>query len=80
VADNGIGFDEKYSEKIFNIFQRLEGANFKGTGVGLAICRKIAQRHSGDIIARSTPGKGSVFIVTLPFSIPGYISNKEIGN
>lgn len=66
IVDNGIGFDEKYAEKIFNIFQRLESANYKGTGVGLAICKKIVQRHGGEIVAKSVPGHGSEFIVTLP--------------
>jgi two-component system sensor kinase FixL len=63
--DNGIGFDEKYLDKIFNIFQRLEVKKYEGSGVGLAICRKIASRHGGNITAKSAPGKGSVFIVTL---------------
>ncbi len=63
--DNGIGFDEKYNDRIFNIFQRLEGQKYEGTGIGLAVCRKIAQRHRGDIIAKSVIGKGSTFIVTL---------------
>jgi two-component system, LuxR family, sensor kinase FixL len=67
VADNGIGFDEKYVERIFNIFQRLE-TNYKGTGVGLAICKKIVQRHGGEISANSSPGHGSKFIVTLPYT------------
>lgn len=67
VEDNGIGFDEKYLDRIFTIFQRLHGRmEYEGTGIGLAICRKIANRHGGDITARSTPGKGSTFIVTLP--------------
>jgi two-component system sensor kinase FixL len=66
VEDNGIGFDVKYLDRIFNIFQRLEGRTFEGSGVGLAICRKIAQRHGGEITAESEPGKGSTFIVTLP--------------
>ncbi|MBT34590.1 MAG: PAS domain-containing sensor histidine kinase [Thalassobius sp.] len=63
--DNGIGFDEKYLDKIFNIFQRLEGKKYPGSGIGLSICKKIAQRHNGDITAKSEIGKGSTFIVKL---------------
>ena len=70
VEDNGIGFDEKYLDKIFNIFQRLEGQKYEGSGVGLAICRKIAMRHGGDITARSQPGVGTRFIVTLSLRQP----------
>lgn len=68
VEDNGIGFDERYLSKIFQPFQRLHGRSspYEGTGMGLAICRKIAERHGGSITARSAPGKGSAFIVTLP--------------
>jgi PAS domain S-box-containing protein len=67
VQDNGIGFDEKYMDKVFAVFQRLHGrTEYEGTGVGLAVCRRIADRHHGTIIARSHPGKGSTFIVTLP--------------
>ncbi|MGZ4056036.1 MAG: PAS domain S-box protein [Bacteroidia bacterium] len=63
--DNGIGFDEKYNDRIFNIFQRLDGKKHEGSGIGLAICRKICMKHGGNIIAKSSVGKGSEFIVTL---------------
>jgi len=67
VQDNGIGFDEKYMDKIFAVFQRLHGrTEYEGTGVGLAVCRSIVDRHHGTITARSQPGKGATFIVTLP--------------
>lgn len=67
VEDNGIGFDEKYLDRIFTIFQRLHGRHeFEGTGIGLAICRKIVDRHGGTITAKSREGSGSKFIVTLP--------------
>lgn len=66
VRDNGIGFDQKYSDKIFNIFQRLHGAEYEGTGIGLAICRKVVERHQGSIRATSQPGEGTVFEIELP--------------
>lgn len=67
VKDDGIGFDEKYLEKIFTIFQRLHGrTEYEGTGIGLAICRKIVGNHGGFITARSEENKGSIFIVVLP--------------
>jgi signal transduction histidine kinase len=67
VKDNGIGFDGAYAERIFQLFQRLHGrAEFDGTGMGLAICRKIVERHGGHIMAHSQPGCGSEFVVTLP--------------
>lgn len=67
VSDNGIGFDEKYAEQIFNVFQRLHGKNeFEGTGIGLAICKKIVTHHGGVIAARSIEDIGSNFIVILP--------------
>jgi len=67
VEDNGIGFDEKYLDRIFQPFQRLHGrGHYEGTGMGLAICRKIVERHGGTITAKSTPGKGATFIITLP--------------
>ncbi len=67
VQDNGIGFDEKYRDRIFQIFQRLHGRNeYEGTGIGLAICRKIVDRHGGSITANSSPGAGAKFVITLP--------------
>ena len=67
VADNGIGFDEKYLDRIFNVFQRLHGRNeYEGTGMGLAIARKLVLYHGGEITAQSKPGAGACFIVTLP--------------
>ena len=67
VSDNGIGFDEKYADRIFTMFERLHGrAAYEGTGIGLAICRKIAHRHGGEIRANSVPGAGAQFVVTLP--------------
>jgi PAS domain S-box-containing protein len=68
VEDDGIGFDEQYLNKIFLPFQRLHGrsSEYKGVGMGLAICKKIVERHGGEITAKSELGKGSTFIVTLP--------------
>ena len=67
VTDNGIGFEQEYAERIFGIFQRLHGRSaFQGTGVGLAICRKICERHGGSIVARGRPGGGATFTVVLP--------------
>jgi len=67
ITDNGIGFDEKYLDRIFTVFQRLHGRNtYEGTGVGLAVCRRIVERHGGSITARSQPNRGATFIVKLP--------------
>jgi signal transduction histidine kinase len=67
VADNGIGFDEKDLARIFQPFQRLHTRDeYPGSGIGLAVCRKILQRHGGDITARSRPGAGATFLITLP--------------
>jgi light-regulated signal transduction histidine kinase (bacteriophytochrome) len=67
VEDNGIGFDEKYRDRIFQIFQRLHGrSEYEGTGIGLAICRKIVDRHNGVVTAHSSPGAGAKFIILMP--------------
>lgn len=67
VMDNGIGLDTKYSDRIFQMFQRLHGRNaYEGTGIGLAICRKIVERHGGMITVESQIDQGATFIITLP--------------
>lgn len=67
VSDNGIGFEEIYLDRIFEVFQRLHGRHdYEGTGMGLAICRKIVERHGGTITARSALGQGATFVVNLP--------------
>ena len=76
VEDNGIGFDEKYLDKIFAVFQRLHGRNeYEGTGVGLAVCRRITDRHGGTITAKSKQGEGAKFIVTVPVR---HLAQKEL--
>lgn len=82
VEDNGIGFDMQYAEKIFAPFQRLHGRSmYRGTGMGLAIVRRIVERHGGRITARGTPGEGAVFVMTLPLRQPsGDRSNGNQGS
>jgi signal transduction histidine kinase len=71
IADNGIGFDEKHRERMFELFARLHPkGGYEGTGLGLAICKKVAERHGGSITAHSTVGRGSEFVVTLPLRRP----------
>ncbi|NJM76150.1 MAG: hypothetical protein HC852_10605 [Acaryochloridaceae cyanobacterium RU_4_10] len=75
VADNGIGFEQKYTDRIFRVFQRLHSrSDYDGTGIGLAVCAKIAERHGGTISAEGILGQGATFIVTFPFQ------QSEIGN
>jgi PAS domain S-box-containing protein len=71
MSDNGIGFDEKYLDRIFKVFQRLHGrTEYEGTGIGLAVCAKIVERHGGQLTAQSAPGEGATFILSLPLKQP----------
>lgn len=78
LIDNGIGFEEQYTDKVFNLFQRLHGRDeYSGTGIGLALCRKIIERHGGKIEAKSQPGEGSEFIIHIPLQQPQFDPSEE---
>ena len=80
VSDNGIGFDQSFAEKIFAPFQRLHGrSEYKGTGIGLAVCRRIVERHNGQITATSAPGKGATFSIIMPKDSEPFGSNNNNG-
>jgi signal transduction histidine kinase len=67
ISDNGIGFDNKFASKIFTIFQRLHGkSDYEGSGIGLAICKKIIENHEGTIFAEGKPGEGATFTIIIP--------------
>ncbi len=71
VEDRGIGFSPEDAERIFQPFQRLVGlSEYEGSGIGLSICRRIVERHAGNITAVSVPGQGTTFVVTLPAAHP----------
>ena len=80
VSDNGIGFEQSFAEKIFAPFQRLHGrSEYKGTGIGLAVCRRIVERHNGQITAVSSPGKGATFSIIIPKNSEPFGSNNNNG-
>lgn len=78
VEDNGIGFEQSFAEKIFAPFQRLHGrSTYKGTGIGLAVCRRIVERHNGQINAFSEPGKGARFVIIIPVNGEPFATHNE---
>ena len=80
VNDNGIGFDQSFAEKIFAPFQRLHGrSEYKGTGIGLAVCRRIVERHNGQITAISAPGHGATFSIVIPVDSDPFGTNNNNG-
>ncbi len=78
IADNGIGFDKKYADKIFNIFQRLEGNKYEGSGIGLTICKRIVTSHGGMITVQSEEEKGTTFYVLLPIIQNGDLNHGDL--
>lgn len=80
VSDNGIGFDPRFASRVFTPFQRLHGRNeYSGSGIGLAVCRRVVERHGGTISAESRPGHGSIFTVELPRFQSHAISHSDEG-
>jgi len=78
IVDDGIGFDPKYRDKIFGPFQRLHGRGvYDGTGIGLAICRSIVERHHGTLDVQSAVGEGTTFVLTLPHEQPNESAERE---
>jgi signal transduction histidine kinase len=78
IEDNGIGFDQKYAEQIFDMFRRLHSSHeYEGTGIGLALCKKIVEMHKGFISALGRPGEGATFIVSLPLTAPTELIEKN---
>ena len=79
VSDNGIGIDPQYHETIFEIFKRLHGyGDYAGTGIGLAICKKITDRHGGTLNVTSVPDEGSTFCVELPKELPIVVASESM--
>jgi signal transduction histidine kinase len=70
IYDNGIGIDKRYQERIFGLFKRLHGREYEGTGIGLAICRRVINFYKGNIWVDSEPGAGTTFYVELPIRTP----------
>jgi len=66
VQDNGIGFNPAYNARIFEVFKRLHGTDIPGSGIGLALCKRVIEQHGGEIWAESVPGQGARFSFTLP--------------
>ena len=78
VEDNGIGFDQKYSDQIFKMFTRLHQNNTEGNGIGLALCKKIVETHKGYISVRSKENEGTTFIISIPFETQNPVKSGNI--